>query len=107
VVFEAAVSGGLGWLAVVMAVNTVIALAYYLYWIAMLFATPGQLVAVGRTADVDEPAEMLVEAAAPPSYRVPGASAAALGVLLAASLVLSVLPQLVLNLVPDVSGILG
>jgi len=50
---------------------------------------------------------MLVEAAAPPSYRVPGASAAALGVLLAASLVLSVLPQLVLNLVPDVSGILG
>jgi len=107
VVFEAAVSGGLGWLAVVMAVNTVIALAYYLYWIALLFAAPGQPVAVGGTADVDEPAEMLVEAAAPPSYRVPGASAAALGVLLAASLVLSVLPQLVLNLVPDVSGILG
>ncbi|WP_019547117.1 NADH-quinone oxidoreductase subunit N [Streptomyces sulphureus] len=37
-VFRAAVDAGLGWLAAVMAVNVVIALAYYLRWTAVLFA---------------------------------------------------------------------
>ena len=37
VLFRAAIDGGAGWLAVVMAVNVVIALAYYLYWTALLF----------------------------------------------------------------------
>ncbi|RII22232.1 NADH-quinone oxidoreductase subunit N [Streptomyces sp. YIM 130001] len=36
-VFAAAVDAGLGWLAVVMAVNVVIALVYYLRWTAVLF----------------------------------------------------------------------
>ncbi|WP_369202742.1 NADH-quinone oxidoreductase subunit N [Streptomyces sp. PU-14G] len=36
-VFSAAVDAGLGWLAVVMAVNVVIALVYYLTWTALLF----------------------------------------------------------------------
>ncbi|MGK4907579.1 NADH-quinone oxidoreductase subunit N [Streptomyces albus] len=36
-VFSAAVDAGLGWLAVVMAVNVVIALVYYLTWLALLF----------------------------------------------------------------------
>ena len=36
-VFSAAVGAGLGWLAVVMAVNVVIALYYYLQWTALLF----------------------------------------------------------------------
>ncbi|WP_326688625.1 NADH-quinone oxidoreductase subunit N [Streptomyces sp. NBC_01795] len=36
-VFGAAVDAGLGWLAVVMAVNVVIALVYYLRWTALLF----------------------------------------------------------------------
>ncbi|MCT2592186.1 NADH-quinone oxidoreductase subunit N [Streptomyces sp. N2-109] len=36
-VFRAAVDAGLGWLAVVMAVNVVIALYYYLRWTALLF----------------------------------------------------------------------
>ncbi|MCX2926417.1 NADH-quinone oxidoreductase subunit N [Streptomyces sp. NEAU-W12] len=36
-VFSAAVDAGLGWLAVVMAVNVVIALVYYLRWTALLF----------------------------------------------------------------------
>ncbi|GEB48701.1 MULTISPECIES: NADH-quinone oxidoreductase subunit N [Streptomyces] len=40
-VFGAAVDAGLGWLAVVMAVNVVIALVYYLRWTAVLFR-PGQ-----------------------------------------------------------------
>jgi NADH-quinone oxidoreductase subunit N len=37
-VFRAVISGGLTWLAVVMAVNVVIALFYYLRWAAVLFA---------------------------------------------------------------------
>ncbi|MET9733829.1 NADH-quinone oxidoreductase subunit N [Streptomyces sp. NPDC006458] len=39
-VFSAAVDAGLGWLAVVMAVNVVIALVYYLQWTALLFRAP-------------------------------------------------------------------
>ncbi|CAM5688446.1 NADH-quinone oxidoreductase subunit N [Streptomyces badius] len=39
-VFSAAVDAGLGWLAVVMAVNVVIALYYYLQWTAILFRGP-------------------------------------------------------------------
>ncbi|WP_405907112.1 NADH-quinone oxidoreductase subunit N [Streptomyces sp. NBC_00828] len=39
-VFSAAVDAGLGWLAVVMAVNVVIALFYYLQWTTLLFRAP-------------------------------------------------------------------
>ncbi|MFJ4836135.1 NADH-quinone oxidoreductase subunit N [Streptomyces sp. NPDC088747] len=39
-VFSAAVEAGLGWLAVVMAVNVVIALFYYLQWTTLLFRAP-------------------------------------------------------------------
>ncbi|WP_031477922.1 NADH-quinone oxidoreductase subunit N [Streptomyces bicolor] len=39
-VFSAAVDAGLGWLAVIMAVNVVIALYYYLQWTAVLFRAP-------------------------------------------------------------------
>ncbi|MET9516165.1 NADH-quinone oxidoreductase subunit N [Streptomyces sp. NPDC002994] len=39
-VFSAAVDAGLGWLAVVMAANVVIALYYYLQWTAVLFRAP-------------------------------------------------------------------
>ncbi|MEV0170850.1 NADH-quinone oxidoreductase subunit N [Streptomyces sp. NPDC050803] len=39
-VFSAAVDAGLGWLAVVMAVNVVIALFYYLQWTGLLFRAP-------------------------------------------------------------------
>src|SRR6185312_11570130 len=41
-VFRAATSGGLTWLAVVMAVNVVIGLFYYLRWTAALFAPAGE-----------------------------------------------------------------
>lgn len=40
VVLRSAVDAGLGWLAVVMAVNVVIGLAYYLRWTAVIFAQP-------------------------------------------------------------------
>ncbi|MEU2115199.1 NADH-quinone oxidoreductase subunit N [Streptomyces sp. NPDC016459] len=39
-VFSAAVDAGLGWLAVVMGINVVIALYYYLRWTALLFRAP-------------------------------------------------------------------
>ncbi|MFJ2820361.1 NADH-quinone oxidoreductase subunit N [Streptomyces toxytricini] len=39
-VFGSAVDAGLGWLAVVMAVNVVVALYYYLRWTALLFRAP-------------------------------------------------------------------
>ena len=53
VVFRAAVHGAAVWLAVVMAVNTVIGLYYYLTWVVRLFG-PGKArpVRVGRAAGV-------------------------------------------------------
>ncbi len=51
-VFATALHAGLGWLAVVMAVNVVIAMYYYLRWIALLFARPDAVAsgAVGGAA---------------------------------------------------------
>ncbi|WP_327067449.1 NADH-quinone oxidoreductase subunit N [Kitasatospora sp. NBC_01302] len=81
VVFQAAVNAGLGWLAVLMAVNVVIALYYYLLWLAKLFA----------------PAP--AEAAAPADTRLPRPLAATLGLTAVGAVVLSVAPQLVLQVV--------
>ncbi|MFK0193491.1 NADH-quinone oxidoreductase subunit N [Kitasatospora sp. NPDC090308] len=78
VVFRAAVDAGLGWLAVVMAVNVVIALAYYLKWTALLFAP---------SAEAAEP------------RRSPAPLRAALGLAACGAAVLSVAPQLVLQVV--------
>ncbi|MFM9446632.1 NADH-quinone oxidoreductase subunit N [Streptomyces acidiscabies] len=75
-VFSAAVDAGLGWLAVVMAVNVVIALFYYLRWTALLFAAPeGE----------------------PVRHRVPVPLTAALTLTTTAGVVLSGAPQLVLR----------
>ncbi|GAQ56670.1 NADH-quinone oxidoreductase subunit N [Streptomyces acidiscabies] len=75
-VFSAAVDAGLGWLAVVMAVNVVIALFYYLRWTALLFAAPeGE----------------------PVRHRVPAPLTAALTLTATAGVVLSGAPQLVLR----------
>jgi NADH-quinone oxidoreductase subunit N len=88
VVFKAAVSGGLGWLAVVMAVNTVIALYYYVAWAGLLFARPDP-------------------AAPPPSYKIPGELGAALGVTLGIAIVLSVFPQIVLDVLVHQPALIG
>ncbi|GAA1188790.1 NADH-quinone oxidoreductase subunit N [Kitasatospora gansuensis] len=77
VVFRAAVDAGLGWLAVVMAANVVVALYYYLAWTAKLFA----------------PAEDAVRT------RIPGPLTATLGLTAGVAAVLSVAPQLVLQVV--------
>ncbi|WP_416972434.1 NADH-quinone oxidoreductase subunit N [Streptomyces sp. 4F14] len=75
-VFSAAVDAGLGWLAVVMAVNVVIALFYYLRWTALLF-----------TAPEGEPVR----------HRVPAPLTAALTLTAAVGIALSGAPQLILR----------
>ncbi|MGW2255259.1 NADH-quinone oxidoreductase subunit N [Kitasatospora sp. NPDC001660] len=82
VVFRAAVDAGLGWLAVVMAVNVVVALYYYLLWTARLFAPVAEGEAV-REAVVER--------------RLPLSLTATLGLTASAAVVLSVAPQLVLQ----------
>ncbi|MFI0940297.1 NADH-quinone oxidoreductase subunit N [Streptomyces sp. NPDC021020] len=82
-VFSTAVGTQHGWLAVVMAVNVVIALVYYLRWTALLFARAPESapVAVGEAAVV----------------RTPFALGAAVALTAAAGLALSGAPQLVLR----------
>ncbi|WP_149259659.1 NADH-quinone oxidoreductase subunit N [Actinomadura sp. K4S16] len=79
VVFRATLAGGVTWLAVVMAINTVIGLYYYLAWAVRLF-TPS---ATGEDYD----------AAPGPAVRVAITAAAA------GAVVLSVAPQIVLQTV--------
>ncbi|MFF7867312.1 NADH-quinone oxidoreductase subunit N [Streptomyces qaidamensis] len=75
-VFSAAVDAGLGWLAVIMAVNVVIALFYYLQWAALLFRAPeGE----------------------PDKHRVPGPVTAAIALTGVLGIALSGAPQLVLR----------
>ncbi len=81
VVFQAPVTQGVGWLAVVMAVNVVIGLFYYLGWAALLYARPGGAAAAPR----------------PPSYRISWSDGLAIGITLGAALWLSVLPRMVLE----------
>ncbi|MFD7464859.1 NADH-quinone oxidoreductase subunit N [Streptomyces tendae] len=75
-VFSAAVDAGLGWLAVVMAVNVVIALFYYLQWTALLFRTPED---------------------APAGHRAPVPLTAAITVTAVLAVALSGAPQLILR----------
>ncbi|TMR10817.1 NADH-quinone oxidoreductase subunit N [Nonomuraea turkmeniaca] len=76
-VFREIVEGGTGWLALVMAVNTVIGLYYYAVWTARLF-TP----AAGM---------------APAVHRPPPAIWSAMGLAVAAAILFSIAPQLVLD----------
>ncbi|MGW4796035.1 NADH-quinone oxidoreductase subunit N [Nonomuraea sp. NPDC004297] len=78
-VFRELVGGGAGWLAVVMAVNTVIGLYYYAVWTGRLFAPVG-----GE--------------ASPATYRPPVTAWLAVGVALAAAVLFSIAPQLVLDM---------
>ncbi|MFJ9946939.1 NADH-quinone oxidoreductase subunit N [Kitasatospora sp. NPDC091207] len=83
VVFRSAVDAGLGWLAVVMAANVVVALYYYLLWTARLFAPARPEGAVTAVAE----------------RRLPASLAATLGLTATAAVVLSAAPQLVLQVV--------
>ncbi|MFJ4920062.1 NADH-quinone oxidoreductase subunit N [Streptomyces sp. NPDC088725] len=95
-VFSAAVDAGLGWLAVVMAVNVVIALYYYLQWTAVIFRSPE-----GEQAKETAPAGDLVGetvlAGEQIRHRVPAAVTAAIVLTAVAGIALSGAPQLVLR----------
>ncbi|MFI6921749.1 NADH-quinone oxidoreductase subunit N [Nonomuraea spiralis] len=75
-VFRTIVEGGLGWLALVMAVNTVIGLYYYATWAARLFAPTGE-----RALRRPSPTAWL-----------------AVGLALGVAILFSVAPQLVLDM---------
>ncbi|MEU4898433.1 NADH-quinone oxidoreductase subunit N [Streptomyces sp. NPDC044780] len=90
-VFSAAVDAGLGWLAVVMALNVVVALYYYLQWTAVLFRAPAP------TAQA-EPAPAAM-APAPRPAAVP--LTAAIGLTAIIGIALSGAPQLVLRFASD------
>jgi NADH-quinone oxidoreductase subunit N len=77
VVFREIVDGGLGWLAVVMAINTVIGLYYYLAWTARLFTPSG----AGESRTRSTPVIV------------------AIGVAVLITIVFSVAPQVVLSVV--------
>ncbi|MEE1751775.1 NADH-quinone oxidoreductase subunit N [Streptomyces sp. SP18CS02] len=90
-VFSAAVDAGLGWLAVVMGANVVIALYYYLKWTAVLFRPP-----------VPAPAAEAGQEAPPregPPRRAPAPAPITLAIALTAvaGVLLSGYPQLVLR----------
>jgi NADH-quinone oxidoreductase subunit N len=89
-VFSAAVDAGLGWLAVLMAVNVVIALYYYLQWTAALFRAPEEPEAAAAPAGT---------AGTTPTLRVtaPTSLTAAIALTAAVGIVLSGAPQLVLR----------
>jgi NADH-quinone oxidoreductase subunit N len=111
-IFSTAVDSGLGWLAVIMAVNVVVALFYYLKWTALLFrparrqshsAEPGPAesglaesglaeLGAGGSAPAHSPAYAL---ALP---RVSKSLSATIALTAAAGIVLSVDPDLVLSL---------
>jgi len=97
VVFRAAVEGHVGWLAVVMAVNVVIGLSYYLAWAVVLFAavpTPGSL----DDGSVDGAVGVVRPLAAPAGV------AAAVLVTAGATVALSVAPEIVFQVLPGVAA---
>jgi NADH-quinone oxidoreductase subunit N len=92
-VVRALLTGGSAWLAVVVALNAVVGLAYYVRVAATLFASPG-----GEASPVGEAAPGVGADA-----RVPWAVAATVGAATVAALVIGFAPQLVL----DLAGLVG
>jgi NADH-quinone oxidoreductase subunit N len=92
-VFQAVVGSGTGWLAVVMAVNVVIGLYYYLAWTSQLFAPSAPGLAAGAGGGTG-------------TATIPMPLAAALAVTGTLGVVLSVAPQVVLRVL-TVPGLIG
>ncbi len=90
-VFSVAVDAGLGWLAVIMAVNVVIALYYYLQWTAVLFRGPATAKDGAAQAADGAPAPQ------PARPRIPAALTAAIALATVLGIALSGYPQLVLR----------
>ncbi|WNI17210.1 NADH-quinone oxidoreductase subunit N [Actinacidiphila sp. ITFR-21] len=102
-VFSTAVGAGKGWLAVIMAVNVVVALVYYLRWTALLFARREEGAGAAGSGDVAgagaDAGLGLGDAAgaAPAAARTPVGLAAAIALTAAAGIALSGAPQIVLR----------
>ncbi|MYS19086.1 NADH dehydrogenase subunit N [Streptomyces sp. DvalAA-14] len=93
-VFSSAVGEQHGWLAVIMAVNVVIALVYYLRWTALLFAGRETAGTVPAPAPTGDPLSGPVTGAL---ARTPVGLAAAIALTAAAGIALSGAPQIVLR----------
>jgi NADH-quinone oxidoreductase subunit N len=104
IVFRAAIDGTAAWLAIVVAVNTVIGLYYYLTWAARLFAPLPAAVAGNGAVASAVPAGTVAAAGALP---VPRAVGAAIGVAAAGTVILSLAPELVLHVTPLALSALG
>ncbi|MFJ2738952.1 NADH-quinone oxidoreductase subunit N [Streptomyces sp. NPDC087440] len=102
-VFSSAVDAGLAWLAVVMAVNVVIALYYYLRWTALLFRpAPRAATEEAPQAATDAPPRPATEEAPRPvraPRRLPAPLGTAIVLTLVAAVVLSGAPQLILRFI--------
>ncbi|GGP70982.1 NADH-quinone oxidoreductase subunit N [Streptomyces melanogenes] len=102
-VFSAAVDAGLGWLAVVMAFNVVIALYYYLRWTAVLFRAPEEAEAAPEAAASEGAAggpgtgAVGVLTARPVRLAVPAPLTLAIALTALAAVALSVMPQIALH----------
>jgi NADH-quinone oxidoreductase subunit N len=104
VVVRSLLGGGAGWLAVVVALNAVVGLAYYVRVAAALYAPPAAGIAPGVAAGIAPPAAGIAPGVAAgigtsPGGRpsVPWAVAAALAAATVAAVVVGFAPQLVLD----------
>ncbi|HEY5832581.1 NADH-quinone oxidoreductase subunit N [Streptomyces sp.] len=99
-VFSSAVGAQHGWLAVIMAVNVVIALVYYLRWTALLFTRPEDAAVTARDEAADGAegdGARAVRLTAARAVGTPVGLAAAIALTAAAGLLLSGAPQIVLR----------
>ncbi|MBW5483458.1 NADH-quinone oxidoreductase subunit N [Streptomyces bambusae] len=95
VVFQSAVDAGLGWLAVVMAVNVVVALYYYLQWTAVLFRAPKAAEEAAAATTAPAATATVTPTAAP--ARIPVPISVAIAVTGVVAVVLSGAPEAVLR----------
>jgi len=96
-VFRATLVGGLGWLAVVVAVSTVIGLAYYLRVAAVLFRAPEPTPAAATIGNAASPAGATATRGA---TRLVPAVAVAVAVAVLVTVALGFAPQIALGAVP-------
>jgi NADH-quinone oxidoreductase subunit N len=104
-IFSTAVGSGLGWLAVIMAVNVVIALFYYLRWTALVFRTDATASSAASATSVTSatptpagaPAAAPLPEAARGGPRMAPPLAAGIALTAAAGIALSLDPDLVLT----------
>ncbi|MGW7020838.1 NADH-quinone oxidoreductase subunit N [Streptomyces decoyicus] len=96
-VFSVAVDAGLAWLAVIMAVNVVIALYYYLQWTTVLFRGAEEGAGEGAEDTEGAKAPEAARKGQPSRARIPAPLATAIALATVLGIALSGAPQLVLR----------